>query len=149
MFRMLASALIGISLICGTVGAQPPKSKDPPKKEAPKDKQPPKEKEKPAPKEIVGMFKSKDVAKKSVTITVDGKERTFKITEDTKIVGPRGGERDLNDKLFDTGYKITVIPNSKNQDEAIEVRLPFVNDREGVDKAKDKSKDKPKDKQKQ
>lgn len=149
MFRMFASALIGASLLCGAVAAQPPKSKDPPKKEAPKDKPPPKEKEKTTVKEVVGMFKSKDVAKKTLTLTVDGKERTFKITEDTKIVGPRGGEKDLNDKLFDAGYKITVVPNSKNSDEAVEVRLPFVNDKEGADKAKDKSKDKPKDKPKQ
>src|SRR5262245_3267828 len=107
MFRALLLAIVGLGLVLGGATAQPPKGKDPPKKDAQKDQkkdqQKDKEKEKPkeAPKvkEVVGMFKSKDVSKKTVTITVDGKDRTFKVTDSTKIVGPRGGESE--DRLKD------------------------------------------------
>ncbi len=153
MFRVLFSGLLGLSLIGGAATAQPPKNKDPQKKDAPKDKDkaPPKEaakdKAKPAVKEVVGMFKSKDLTKKTLTLTVDGKDRTFKITDDTKILGPRQGERELKDEVLDKGYKITVVPNAKDADVADEVKLPFSNDRVGGDKSKGKPKDKPKEKE--
>jgi hypothetical protein len=148
MIRVFLSALLGLSLLGGTVSAQPPKSPDSQKKDAPKDKDKAPPKDKAAVKEIVGMFKSKDLTKKTLTITVDGKDKTFKITDDTKIQGPRGGEAELKDDRLDKGYKITVVANAKNADEAAEVKLPYRDDREGADKdkAKDKSKDKPKDK---
>lgn len=148
MFRILLSALLGLSIV-GPLAAQPPKSKDPPKKDAPKDKAPPKNKdaakESPAAKkEVAGMFKTKDLTKKTLTITVDGKDRTFKITDDTKILGPRGGDRELKDEVLDKGYKITVVVNAKDDGIADEVKLPFANEREGSgkDKAKEKTKDK-------
>lgn len=154
MFRVLLSALLGLLLIGGVASAQPPKSKDPQKKDAPKEKEKPapkdatkdatKDKAKTAVKEVVGMFKNKDLTKKTLTLTVDGKDKTFKITDDTKILGPRGGERELKDDVLDKGYKITVVPNAKDAEVADEVKLPYANDKEGADK--DKAKDKPKDK---
>jgi hypothetical protein len=158
MFRVFLSALLGLSLLGSTSSAQTPKPSDPPAKDAPKDakdKTPPKDKDAKskdktkdkskdkaaAKKEVVGMFKSKDLTKKTLTITVDGKDKTYKITDDTKILGPRGGERDLKDDVLDKGYEITVVPNAKDDSIADEVKLPYRNDREGADKDKAKSKD--------
>jgi hypothetical protein len=145
MFRVFLATLLGLSILGGAVNAQPPKSKDTQKSDAQKNKDKD-SKDKAAAKEVVGMFKSKDLTKKTLTITVDGKDREFKITDDTKILGPRGGARDLKDEVLDKGYKITIVPNAKNADEAAEVKLPYKNDREGAEKSK--SKDKPKDKDK-
>ena len=40
---------------------------------------------------IEGTVKKVDGDKKTLTIIVNGKERTFTVTDDTTIVGPRGG----------------------------------------------------------
>jgi len=143
MFRALFLAFVGLGLVLGGASAQPPKGKDPPKdqkKDQQKDKEKEKTKEAPKVKEVVGMFKSKDVSKKTVTITVDGKDRTFKVADSTKIVGPRGGESDdrLKDDRIDKGYKLTIVPDAKEEDVAAEIRLPFRNEREGGDSKKDK-----------
>lgn len=159
MHRIVICSLLALIIGVGGATAQAPKDK-PQKKDVPKEK--PKEKPKdpakdkaretpkeakPASKEVVGMFKSKDTDKKSVTISVDGKERTFRVTSATKIVGPRGGEAELKDERLAPGFKITVTPDDKDPEVAKEIRLPFRNDRDAEAKSKDKSKDKAKDKE--
>jgi hypothetical protein len=42
--------------------------------------------------EIKGKFKSVDADKSTLTITVDGKDKEFKIAAGTKFVGPAGKE---------------------------------------------------------
>lgn len=61
---------------------------------------------------IEGNVKKVDVDKETLTITVNGKDRTFTITDDTTIVGPRGGlvRRRLRDPRFHSGLEITVVP---------------------------------------
>ncbi|MBX7105092.1 MAG: hypothetical protein K1X57_13485 [Gemmataceae bacterium] len=146
MIRSILAALLASVVIGGGLTAQPPKGKEPPKKEAPKEK--PKDKApskgtKAAVKEVTGTFKSKDVAKKSITITVDGKDRTFKIADEAVIVGPRGGATDgLKDDRLDKGYKVTVMPDAKDPETAAEVRLAFRNEREGGEAGKSADKDK-------
>jgi hypothetical protein len=60
---------------------------------------------------IEGKVKKVDVDKETLTVTVDGKQRTFTVTEDTTIVGPRGGlvRRRLKDPRFHEGLEITVV----------------------------------------
>ena len=68
---------------------------------------------------IEGKVKKVDVDKETLTITVDGKERTFAITDDTTIVGPRGGlvRRRLKDPRFHPGLEITVVADGKTAKE--------------------------------
>ena len=60
---------------------------------------------------IEGKVKKVDLDKGTLTITVSGKERTFTITEDTTMVGPRGGlvRKRLKDPRFHEGLDITVV----------------------------------------
>src|SRR5262245_54945704 len=68
---------------------------------------------------IEGKVKKVDVDKEILTITVDGKERTFTVTEDTTIVGPQGGtvRRRLKDPRFHEGLEITVVADGKTAKE--------------------------------
>jgi hypothetical protein len=62
---------------------------------------------------IEGTIKSVDKEKMTVSVlTADGKTRTFSVTEDTTILGARGGKvrRRLNDRRFREGLDITVVP---------------------------------------
>lgn len=151
MIRAILAGLLGIFLVTNSLAAQPPKGKDPPKKDAPKEK--PKDAPKaktPAGKEFTGMFKTKDESKKTLTLTIDGKDRVFKVIDTTKFTGPRGGESDdkLKDDRLDKGYKITVVADAKDEDVAGEVKLPYRNEREGGDKKKTDDKKKMDDKKK-
>jgi hypothetical protein len=77
---------------------------------------------------IEGHVKSVDAAKKTVTIiTNDGKERTFEVSKDTVMVGPRGGNirRHLKDPRFHEGFPITVV--AKGED-AQELHLGYAKD---------------------
>jgi hypothetical protein len=62
---------------------------------------------------IHGKIKTVDVEQGTLTITTDeGKARTFKMSDDTQIIGPDCGvvpER-LKDKRFHAGREVTVIP---------------------------------------
>jgi hypothetical protein len=61
---------------------------------------------------IEATIKSVDVDKGSLTVTTaEGKQRTFLVTDDTTIVGPRGGvvRRRLHDPRFHAGLDITVV----------------------------------------
>jgi hypothetical protein len=61
---------------------------------------------------IEGTIKGVDKEKGTVSVlTTDGKSRTFTVTDDTTIVGARGGKvrTRLNDRRFREGLDITVV----------------------------------------
>jgi hypothetical protein len=61
---------------------------------------------------IEGRIKKVDVANNALTIiTPAGKESTFTITEDTTLLGPRGGKvrRHLKDPRFQEGFPVTIV----------------------------------------
>ena len=61
---------------------------------------------------IEGQVKRVDVEKSTLTIvTTGGAERTFTLTDDTTMLGPRGGKvrRRLNDPRFHEGMELTVV----------------------------------------
>jgi hypothetical protein len=68
---------------------------------------------------IEGKVKKVDVDKETLTIIADGRERTFTVTDDTTIVGPRGGlvHRRLKDPRFHEGLEITVVAEGKTAKE--------------------------------
>jgi hypothetical protein len=87
---------------------------------------------------IEGKIKSVDKEKDTLSVTTtDGKARTFTITDDTTIVGPRGGKvrRRLNDPRFHEGLDITVVAKGAT---ATEVHLGF--NRKAPDEATDQPK---------
>jgi hypothetical protein len=62
---------------------------------------------------IEGTIKGVDKEKGTVSVlTADGKSRTFTVTDDTTILGARGGKvrSRLNDRRFREGLDITVVP---------------------------------------
>jgi hypothetical protein len=74
---------------------------------------------------IEGRVKSVDHEKETLTIIAStGKERTFKVTEDTTMIGPRGGKvrRRLNDKRFHEGMELTIVAAGSD---AAEIHLGF------------------------
>jgi hypothetical protein len=65
---------------------------------------------------IPGKIVKVDVEQATVTIAgEDGRERTFNVTEETVIVGPRGGavHKRLKDPRFHSGLGIVVVANGK------------------------------------
>jgi len=73
---------------------------------------------------IEGKVKMVDVENGKLTITTQGRDRTFTITDDTMMVGPRGGKvrRHLKDPRFHEGFSVTVVAKG---DTATEVHLGF------------------------
>jgi hypothetical protein len=74
---------------------------------------------------IEGKVSKVDVEKGTLTISrEDGRDRTFTITNDTTIVGPRGGvvHRRLHDPRFHKGLPITVVADGET---ATELHLGF------------------------
>ena len=74
---------------------------------------------------IEGHVKMVDVAgKKLIITTAQGRERTFTITDDTTMVGPRGGKvrRHLKDPRFREGFPVTIVAEGTT---AEEVHLGF------------------------
>jgi hypothetical protein len=71
---------------------------------------------------IEGKVKMVDVENGKLTITTQGRDRTFTITDDTMMVGPRGGKvrRHLKDPRFHEGFSVTVVAQG---DKATEVHL--------------------------
>src|SRR6266851_3867392 len=65
--------------------------------------------------------------KKLTITTTQGRERTFTITDDTTLVGPRGGKvrRHLNDPRFHEGFPVTIVADGAT---AQEVHLGFAKD---------------------
>jgi hypothetical protein len=73
---------------------------------------------------IDGKIKSVDVAGKTLTITTPAGDRTFTITDNTVLAGPRGGKvpRHLKDPRFHEGFPVTVVAQGTT---ATEVHLGF------------------------
>jgi hypothetical protein len=71
---------------------------------------------------IEGKVKMVDVENGKLTITTQGRDRTFTITDETMMVGPRGGKvrRHLKDPRFHEGFPVTVVAQG---DKAAEVHL--------------------------
>jgi hypothetical protein len=77
---------------------------------------------------IDGKIKTVDVANKTLTIiTAAGKQSTFEITEDTTLLGPRGGKvrRHLKDPRFHEGFPVTIVAKGNA---ATEVHLGYARD---------------------
>jgi hypothetical protein len=110
MWRRIVVFVLGAAF---TAAASLPGNGQEPKKNAPAANPQERKKATPAPIKggIEGKVKKVDPDKMTVTVTVEGKERTFTITEDTTIVGPRGGlvKRGLKDPRFHDGLEITVV----------------------------------------
>jgi hypothetical protein len=65
---------------------------------------------------IEGKIVKVDTEKGTVTISrEDGRDRTFTVTEETEIVGPRGGivHRRLRDPRFHPGLSVTIVANGE------------------------------------
>jgi hypothetical protein len=74
---------------------------------------------------IEGHVKRVDVEKATLTIvTTSGAERTFSVTDDTTMLGPRGGKvrRRLHDPRFHEGMELTVVASGST---AKEVHLGY------------------------
>jgi hypothetical protein len=67
-----------------------------------------------------------DVAKGILTVEDAGKERDFKVTAETQIVGPRGAanKERLKDERFAPGWemKLTIAPDGKK---LLKIQLPL------------------------
>jgi hypothetical protein len=77
---------------------------------------------------IDGMVKQVDVDRHTLTITTaQGKDRIFKVTDDTIMLGPRGGKvrHHLKDKRFREGFPVIVVADGLN---AAEIHFGFVRD---------------------
>jgi hypothetical protein len=80
---------------------------------------------------IEATVKKVDADKGSLTVTTaDGKDHTFTVTDDTTIVGPRGGvvRGRLNNPRFRPGFDVTVVASGTA---AKEVHLGFAHKGEG------------------
>lgn len=75
---------------------------------------------------IEGKVKKVDADAKTLTITTEqGRDRTFTVTEDTTMVGPRGGKvrRRLKDPRFEEGITVTIVAEGAT---ATEIHLGFL-----------------------
>jgi len=141
MLRRLLAGLVGAVVLAGSLltvaAAQEAKkdgAKDAKKDSAKKDG-----------KEISGKITKLDVDKMSFTIkTEDGKSLDFKVDDDVKFLGPRGGpsKMGIKDERFKVGaeVKLTLDASGKTLKE---VHLPRRTG--GNDKGKTKDKDKAKE----
>jgi hypothetical protein len=74
---------------------------------------------------VEGKVQGVDVSAQTVTITTtEGRQRTFTITDETTMVGPRGGKvrRRLKDPRFQEGIPVTIVANGNT---ASEIHLGF------------------------
>ncbi len=88
---------------------------------------------------IEGHLKSVDRDKETITlITSAGTERTFNVTEDTTMLGPRGGKvrRRLHDRRFHEGMEMTVVASGAT---AREIHLGFSRRASGGANAQEKT----------
>jgi hypothetical protein len=79
---------------------------------------------------IEGRIKSVDVNGHTLTITSEGRVRTFTVTDETTMVGPRGGKvrHRLKDPRFHEGFRVTVVAKGTT---AEEVHLGFAKEQDG------------------
>jgi hypothetical protein len=118
MFRQLASLLLGATLVALATSAMAAPLADKPEQPTIKDG-------------IQGKIKSVNVAERKLTIvTNDGRERTFTVSADTIMLGPRGGKvrRHLHDPRFQEGMPLTIVADGN---EATEIHLGY--DREAAE----------------
>jgi hypothetical protein len=105
----LATAVCAIGLLCANLASAADDTKDKPVIKG----------------GIEGTVKSVDPENKKLTIlTSQGRERTFNITDDTILMGPRGGKvrKHLHDPRFREGFDVTVVATGNT---ATEVHLGF------------------------
>jgi hypothetical protein len=80
---------------------------------------------------IEGRIKAVDVNGNTLTITTDaGKARTFTVTDETTMMGPRGGKvrHRLKDPRFHEGFRVTIVAKGNT---AEEVHLGFAREEGG------------------
>jgi hypothetical protein len=80
---------------------------------------------------IEGKIKKVDVDGNKLTITMEqGRERTFTITDETTMIGPRGGKvrKHLKDHRFREGFPVIIVAQGAT---ASEVHLGFAKDAVG------------------
>jgi hypothetical protein len=79
---------------------------------------------------VEGRVKSVDPDKEALTVVLEnGRTRTFTITEETTMLGPRGGKvrHRLKDPRFREGFPVIIVPEGNT---AAEVHLGFARDAE-------------------
>ena len=138
MLRRLAVALVGAVVLAGSLLTVA--TAQDAKKDAPKDK-------KADTKEIKGKITKVDANKMTLSIeTEDGKKLDFKVDDDVKFIGPRGGvsKMGIKDDRVKVGAQVTLMTDATGK-VLKEVHLPR---RAGGDTGKDKApvKDASKDK---
>jgi hypothetical protein len=132
MLRRLAVALVGAVVLAG--GLLTVATAQDAKKDAPKDK-------KADTKEIKGKITKVDANKMTLSIeTEDGKKLDFKVDDDVKFIGPRGGasKMGIKDDRVKVGAQVTLTTDATGK-VLKEVHLPR---RAGGDAGKDKASDK-------
>jgi hypothetical protein len=80
---------------------------------------------------IEGRIKAVDVNGNTLTITTDaGRARTFTVTDETTMMGPRGGKvrHRLKDPRFHEGFRVTIVAKGNT---AEEVHLGFAREEGG------------------
>jgi hypothetical protein len=134
MLKRLIVVLIGTAALAGTMltaGAQEKKDSAKDKKAATKDG-----------KEIKGKVTKVDVDKMTFTIeSEDGKKLDFKVGDDVKFIGPRGGpsKEGIKDDRFKVGNEVKLVMDASGKT-LKEVHLPVR--KKGGTKGDDKPKDK-------
>lgn len=76
--------------------------------------------------EVKGKIKDVDAAKKTITVTVDGKDTTYTIGEKTQILNAKGKavKDGINAKALKAGANVTITTEKKDgKDEVTEVKL--------------------------
>jgi hypothetical protein len=76
--------------------------------------------------ELTAKVVKLDTAKSILTVDDAGKEREFKVTNDTKIVGPRGqaNKERLKDERFAPGWELQLTIASDGK-KLLQIRLPL------------------------
>jgi hypothetical protein len=91
-----------------------------------KDRAKPKDLQPAALNELTAKLVRVDVAKGSITVEDAGQERDFRVTEQTKIIGPRGAvnKARLKDERFAPGWelKLTIAADGKKM---VQIQLPL------------------------
>src|SRR5262245_55084317 len=119
MLRALLAALLALAIL--TTGNLYGQDKD----KAAKDKATKDRAEPPAGKVVTAKVKAVDEAKSTITVTTaDRKDVTYQVTNDTKIVGPRGGvsEKRLKDDRLAKDMEVTITPSADGKT-AVEIKL--------------------------
>jgi hypothetical protein len=78
-----------------------------------------------ADKEVKGKVVKVDVKKKMVTVQTDDGKKVYTINDDTKFIGPRGGESDagIKDDRLAVGAEIKLVIAGNNKT-VREIHLP-------------------------